>query len=146
MISYTSFQAKNELETKDSLVRQEPEAIGQAMQEYTATQSGPLASLGVHTYAYLPLPAPDRFALQELFTDHAPKDPQEHRATREYYDIAKTTVLDPEQPSAAYFSAMGQANYAKDLNDGSIPTASLGKFVTLGVMLSQPLSRGSVNM
>ncbi|KAJ5263452.1 aryl-alcohol dehydrogenase [Penicillium angulare] len=146
MISYTSFQAKNELETKDSLVRQEPEAIGQAMQEYTATQSGPLASLGVHTYAYLPLPSPDRIALLELFTDHAPKDPQEHRATREYYDIAKTTVLDPEQPSAAYLSAMGQANYAKDLNNGSIPTASLGKFVTLGVMLSQPLSRGSVNI
>ena len=30
------------------------------MQEYTATQAGPLASLGVHTYAYLPLPAQDR--------------------------------------------------------------------------------------
>lgn len=146
MILYTAFQAKDYLETKDSLVRQEPEALSQAMQEYTATQAGPLASLGVHTYAYLPLPAPDRSALQALFTDHAPEDAQEHRATRAYYDIAKTTVLDPKQPSAAYLSALGQTNYVKDLNDERIPAASPGKFVTLGVMLSQPLSRGSVYM
>ncbi|THC87388.1 hypothetical protein EYZ11_013166 [Aspergillus tanneri] len=146
MISYTAFQAKAELETKDSLVRQEPEALCQAMQEYTATQSGPLASLGVHTYAYLPLPSPDRSALQALFTNHVPENSQEHRATRAYYDIAKTTVLDSKQPSAAYLSALGQTNYAKDLNDETIPAASPGKFVTLGVMLSQPLSRGSVHI
>ncbi|KAA8642735.1 GMC family oxidoreductase [Aspergillus tanneri] len=132
MISYTAFQAKAELETKDSLVRQEPEALCQAMQEYTATQSGPLASLGVHTYAYLPLPSPDRSALQALFTNHVPENSQEHRATRAYYDIAKTTVLDSKQPSAAYLSALGQTNYAKDLNDETIPAASPGKFVTLG--------------
>ncbi|KAE8338744.1 hypothetical protein BDV24DRAFT_153350 [Aspergillus arachidicola] len=145
MISYTAFQAKPELETKDSLVRQEPEAISQAMQEYAATQSGPLASLGVHTYAYLPLPEPDRSALQTLFTNLAPENSQ-HRATQAYYDIAKTTVLDHKQPSAAYLSALGQTNYPKDLKDGTIPAASLGKFVTLGVMLSQPLSRGSVHI
>ncbi|OOO08010.1 glucose-methanol-choline oxidoreductase [Aspergillus oryzae] len=145
MILYTAFQAKPELETKDSLVRQEPEAISQAMQEYAATQSGPLASLGVHTYAYLPLPEPDRSALQTLFTNDAPESSQ-HGATQAYYDIAKTTVLDPKQPSAAYLSALGQTNYPKDLKDGTIPAASLGKFVTLGVMLSQPLSRGSVHI
>ncbi|QMW48092.1 hypothetical protein G4B11_011610 [Aspergillus flavus] len=145
MILYTAFQAKPELETKDSLVRQEPEAISQAMQEYAATQSGPLASLGVHTYAYLPLPEPDRSALQTLFTNDAPESSQ-HRATQAYYDIAKTTVLDPKQPSAAYLSALGQTNYPKDLKDGTIPAASLGKFITLGVMLSQPLSRGSVHI
>ncbi|KAJ5707986.1 aryl-alcohol dehydrogenase [Penicillium malachiteum] len=89
MISYTSFQAKEELETKDSL---------------------------------------------------------EHKATRAYYDIANTTVLDPKQPSAAYLSALGQTNYAKDLNDENIPAASPGKFITIGVMLSQPLSRGSVQI
>ncbi|OJJ98428.1 hypothetical protein ASPACDRAFT_1903391 [Aspergillus aculeatus ATCC 16872] len=145
MISYTAFHAKPELETKDSLVRQEPEAIGQATQEYAATQSGPLASLGVHTYAYLPLPKPDRSALQALFTSDAPENPQ-HKTTQAYYDIAKTTVLDPKQPSAAYLSALGQTNYSKDLKDGTIPAASPGKFVTLGVMLSQPLSRGSVHI
>lgn len=146
MISYTAFQAKTELETKDSLVRQEPGALGQAMQEYTATQSGPLASLGVHTYAYLPLPSRDRSVLQTLFTNHAPENSQKHRATQAYYDIVKTTVLDSKQPSAAYLSALGQTNYAKDLNEKTVPAPSPGKFITLGVMLSQPLSRGSVHM
>ncbi|KAI3056925.1 CAZyme family AA3 [Aspergillus niger] len=146
MISYTAFQANPELETKDSLVRQEPEALGQAMQEYTATKSGPLASLGVHTYAYLPLPESDRSALQALLTDHATESSRGHRATQSYYDIAKTTILDAKQPSAAYLAALGQTNYAKDLTDGTIPAASPGKFVTLGVMLSQPLSRGSVQI
>ncbi|RAL02804.1 GMC family oxidoreductase [Aspergillus ibericus CBS 121593] len=145
MISYTAFQARPDLETKDSLVRQEPEAIGQAMQEYAATQSGPLASLGVHTYAYLPLPEPDRSALQALFTNDTPET-SPHRATQAYDDIAKTTVLDPTQPSAAYLAALGQTNYSTDLKDGTIPAASPGKFVTLGVMLSQPLSRGSVHI
>ncbi|GKZ26050.1 hypothetical protein AbraIFM66951_005080 [Aspergillus brasiliensis] len=146
MISYTAFRANPEIETKDSLIRQEPEALGQAMQEYTATKSGPLASLGVHTYAYLPLPESDRSALQALLTDHTPESSRGHRATQSYYDIAKTTIVDAEQPSAAYLAALGQTNYAKDLTDGSIPAASPGKFVTLGVMLSQPLSRGSVQI
>ncbi|KAI2870225.1 CAZyme family AA3 [Aspergillus niger] len=144
MVSYTAFQAKPEIETKDSLVRQEPEAIGQAMQEYAATGSGPLASLGVYTYAYLSLPDTDRSALQALFTDDTPDNSQQHRARKAYYDIAKTIILDSKQPSAAYLAALGQTNYSKDLNDGTIPAASPGKFITLGVMLSQPLSRGSV--
>ncbi|GJP94205.1 CAZyme family AA3 [Aspergillus niger] len=144
MISYTAFQAKPEIETKDSLVRQEPEAIAQAMQEYAATGSGPLASLGVYTYAYLSLPDPDRSALQALLSDDTPDNSQQHKATQAYYDIAKTTILDSKQPSAAYLAALGQTNYSKDLNDGTIPAASPGKFITLGVMLSQPLSRGSV--
>ncbi|GKZ66590.1 hypothetical protein AnigIFM60653_002821 [Aspergillus niger] len=144
MISYTAFQAKPEIETKDSLVRQEPEAIGLAMQEYAATGSGPLASLGVYTYAYLSLPDPDRSALRAVFTDDTPDNSQQHKATQAYYDIAKTTILDSKQPSAAYLAALGQTNYSKDLNDGTIPAASPGKFITLGVMLSQPLSRGSV--
>lgn len=146
MISYTAFQAKPEIETKDSLVRQEPEAIAQAMQEYAATGSGPLASLGVYTYAYLSLPDPDRSALQALLSDDTPDNSQQHKATQAYYDIAKTTILDSKQPSAAYLAALGQTNYSKDLNDGTIPAASPGKFITLGVMLSQPLSRGSVYM
>ncbi|RDH28695.1 aryl-alcohol dehydrogenase [Aspergillus welwitschiae] len=144
MISYTAFQAKPEIETKDSLVRQEPEAIGLAMQEYAATGSGPLASLGVYTYAYLSLPDPDRSALQALLSDDTPDNSQQHKATQAYYDIAKTTILDSKQPSAAYLAALGQTNYSKDLNDGTIPAASPGKLITLGVMLSQPLSRGSV--
>ncbi|KUL92066.1 hypothetical protein ZTR_02372 [Talaromyces verruculosus] len=37
LVSFTVFQAQDDLETKDSLIRKEPEALDDAMQEYTAT-------------------------------------------------------------------------------------------------------------
>ncbi|PHH88943.1 hypothetical protein CDD83_6863 [Cordyceps sp. RAO-2017] len=145
-IVYTAFEAKSDLPTKDALVRQEPEALGQAMQEYTATQTGPLASLGVHTYAYLSLDEKDRAALKPLLAKHSPEKSQVRDAAQAYHEIAETTILDPEQPTAAYLSALGQTNYVKNLNSETAPVASPGKFVTLGIMLSQPLSRGSVHI
>lgn len=54
-IVYTGFKAVDDVATLDSLIRQEPEALQQAMQEYGATQSGPLTSCGVYSYAYLPV-------------------------------------------------------------------------------------------
>ncbi|KAK2600091.1 hypothetical protein QQS21_005177 [Conoideocrella luteorostrata] len=146
-IMYTAFKANNNLQTKDSLIRQEPEAFNQAMQEYKTTGNGPLASLGVHTYAYLPLVGQDRTALTTLFTKYTPENQQGYNVAQAYYDIARATILDPNQPSAAYLAALGQTNYAKDLNDDeNAPAASPGKFVTFGVMLSQPLSRGTVHI
>lgn len=117
------------------------------MQEYAATQSGPLASLGVHTYAYLPLGTEDQAAIKELLPQCVPEESLVDRSTTPgYHEVAKTTLLDPEQPSAAYLAALGQTNYATDLSDERVPAPSPGKFVTLGVMLSQPLSRGTVQM
>lgn len=147
MISYNAFKAKQDLETKDDLVRQEPEAIGQAMQEYTATQSGPMASLGVHTYAYLPLDTEDQEAIKNLMSQTVPETKNaKHSSVPDYHEVTKAALLDPKQPSAAYLTALGQTNYPTDLRDTSTPLPSPGKFVTFGVMLSQPLSRGTVQM
>lgn len=77
------------METKDALVRQEPEAIGIAMQEYAATRSGPLASLGVDTYAYLPLPADDQAAVKTLLRQ-APDSENRH-----YTRVTEAALLDP---------------------------------------------------
>ncbi|KAK7721255.1 hypothetical protein SLS64_001551 [Diaporthe eres] len=144
LISYTAFQALSDIETKDALVRQEPEAIAEGMQEYAATGGGPLASLGVHTYAYLPLGTEDQEALKvQLDQQEAPEDPRE----RAYYEIIKDTLLDPKRPSAAYLTALGQTNYPKDLNNASATSPpSPGKFITFGVMLSSPFSRGTVHI
>lgn len=139
LISYTAFRAADSIETKDSLIRQEPEALQESMQEYAANQNGPLASLGVHTYAYLPLPADDQAALKALLE----KTP---RKSGPHSEVTEAALLDPQQPSAAYLTALGQTNYPLDLRSGTAPTPSAGKFITFGVMLSQPLSRGSVHM
>ncbi|KAJ4423000.1 hypothetical protein N0V82_002394 [Gnomoniopsis sp. IMI 355080] len=139
LISYTAFEANDSIETKDALVRQEPEAIGLAMQEYAATQSGPLASLGVHTYAYLPLPAKEQADLKTLLGQTCGKG--------HYARVTEAALLDPQQPSAAYLTALGQTNFPLDLADPTkTPAPSAGKFITFGVMLSRPLSRGSVHL
>lgn len=142
LIAYTAFQAADDLETKDALVRQEPEAMKAGMQEYMTTKGGPLASLGVHTYAYLPLPELDQKSFAPLLSDQA-----NVKSGFKHLQITAKALLDPKQPSAAYLTALGQTNYPLDLNDkASVPAPSTGKFVTIGVMLSQPLSRGSVHM
>lgn len=149
LISYTAFQAADNLDTKDALIRQEPEALGQAMQEYGATQSGPLASLGVNTYAYLPLPTHDQTELKTLLAHGRPSsvDSAKDARAKAFYDIAEATLLSQEKPSAAYLTALGQTNFPLDINSATrAPAPSPGKFVSFGVMLSHPLSRGSVHI
>lgn len=139
LVSYTVFRALDTVETKDDLVRQEPEAVQRAMQEYMTTQNGPLASVGVHTYAYLPLPAEDQAALKDLLAQTPRKDGPSTKLT-------EAALLDPKQPSAAYLTALSQIDFPLDLRSPTVATPSAGKFITFGVMLSQPLSRGSAHM
>ncbi|KAI1076744.1 GMC oxidoreductase [Whalleya microplaca] len=125
LICGASFEAIDNLETLDAIVRQEPEALGKAMQDY-ASQSGLLTSVGIHTYAYLPvveyLSDEGRETVKQLLSHHRPSsvgsDPNDIRQ--------QVLPVDPNSNSPS----------------GPVP----GKFLTLGVMLSQPLSRGSVHI
>lgn len=151
-IAYTGFKAVDNVATLDSLIRQEPEALQQAMQEYGATQSGPLTSCGVYSYAYLPVleHASDESqkALKALLEQNRPapgSSPEEARATA-FYNVAETTLLDQQEPSGAYVSALAQITIPLDANAEKPPAALPGKFITIGSMLSQPLSRGSVHI
>lgn len=151
-IVYTGFKAADDVATLDSLIRQEPEALQEAMQEYGATQSGPLSSCGVYSYAYLPVYAhaaeEGQKALKTLLDQNRPasgSSPEEAR-TRAFYDVAESTLLDQKEPSGAYVSALAQITIPIDANAEKPPTALPGKFITIGSMLSQPLSRGSVHI
>lgn len=151
-IVYTGFEAVDDVATLDSLIRQEREALQQAMQEYGATQSGPLSSCGVYSYAYLPVlehaSAEGQEALKTLL-DHnhpAPGSSPEDARARAFYDVAESTLLDQEQPSGAYVSALAQITIPLDANAEKPPDALPVKFITIGSILSQPLSRGSVHI
>lgn len=151
-IVYTGFKAVDDVATLDSLIRQEPEALQQAMQEYGATQSGPLSSCGVYSYAYLPVleHASDegRKALKTLLDKSRPdsgSSPEDTRA-QAYYDAAERTLLDQKEPSGAYVSALAQITIPLDANAEKPPATLPGKFITIGSILSQPLSRGSVHV
>lgn len=151
-IVYTGFKAVDDVATLDSLIRQEPEALQQAMQEYGATQSGPLSSCGVYSYAYLPVlehaSHEGQKALNILLDRNrsaSGSSPEDARA-RAFYDVAKATLLDQKEPSGAYVSALAQITIPLDANVEKPPAALPGKFITIGSMLSQPLSRGSVHI
>ncbi|KAH8600629.1 aryl-alcohol dehydrogenase [Bisporella sp. PMI_857] len=149
-----AFEAVDDIDTLDALVRQEPEALRQAMQDYVTKQTGLLTSVGVTTYAYLPviehLSEKGREDLESLLDQYRPSAgdnlPGDKARTLAYYNLVEQTLLNPQQPSGAFLTVLAQntlpINPGSDSSTGLLP----GKFLTLGTMLSNPLSRGSVHI
>ncbi|GAB1318215.1 Glucose-methanol-choline oxidoreductase N-terminal domain-containing protein [Madurella fahalii] len=144
LITSIGYRARDDLDTLDALVRQEPDAMDQAMQEYASSRSGALTSVGVYTYAYLPVPARGRQRLRELLDSNRPDKSQP--LERAMHDIAYRTLLDPKEPSGAYLSLMSQTTHPVEPGSGSPTKPVPGKFITIGAMLSHPLSLGSVHI
>ncbi|KAK7755461.1 hypothetical protein SLS62_002390 [Diatrype stigma] len=158
LVCYISYEAVDDLETLDALIRQEPEPLGKAMEEYATNKSGMLTSVGVYTYAYLSLidilPEEGQEHLKKILREHRPchdqspgkmQDPDQVRA-QAYYDIAEKTLLNPGVPTGAYLTALAQQVIPVKPNSTSPAGPVPGKFVSFGSMLSQPLSRGSVHI
>lgn len=153
LASAISYRAVDSLETLDALLRQEPEPLGQAMRDYATNKSGPLASAGMETTAYLPVlshvsqTGPDFERLQKLLRENAPSKCDNHRATA-LYELASQTLLDPHAPSGLYHTLRSQALSPVDLEWS--PTSPIGpvpgKFLTFVVALAQPLSTGTVHL
>ncbi|KAI1662906.1 GMC oxidoreductase [Daldinia decipiens] len=146
-----SYEVAEGIETLDSVLRQEPEALEKAMQDYTVDQIGLLASMGVNTYAYLPmvdyLSEKGQEEIKQLLAQHRPcgNGPSENRE-RSYYEFAEKILLDSNQPSAAYCSLIRQHPLPVDPNSDSPSGPIPGNFIALVATLSQPLSRGSVHI
>lgn len=144
LVSGLGFEANDDMPTLDGLVRQEPKIFQAAMGEYLATKTGSLGSNGDAAFAFLPLVESfsDQGAaeLKKILDDNAPL-PEDGTASKVFYDIVRSILEDKTDASAAYLSVPAQSD-VKDCPFGSIP----GKFVTLGAMLSMPLSRGSVHI
>ncbi|KAI1267553.1 putative GMC oxidoreductase [Xylariaceae sp. FL1019] len=138
-----SFAAVDELDTLDAIIRQEPDALADAAKRYAEDGSGPFSSMGVYSYAYLPVlghASPDgRRKLIEMLEEARPTEggTPEHKRARAYYEIAKTSLLDPGQPSCAYLAFIAQFVGSFESNTKSF---------TMNAMHSQPLSRGSVHI
>lgn len=145
------YKAVESLDTLDALARQEPQAVGAAMNDYATRRTGPLSSTGIDAYAYLPIidhgTQPGEVRLRKLIEENSPPATAD-RATHELYSLATKSLLDPTAPSAAYLSLRAQSVLPVDLSwSPNSPTGPVpGKFVTIGVLLSNPLSRGSVHI
>ncbi|KAI0869289.1 hypothetical protein GGS24DRAFT_512247 [Hypoxylon argillaceum] len=131
------FEAIDTLDTLDALMRQEPEAIAQAMQDYGANRTGPMSHVGVSAYAYLPVNSIEgRQAVKEVLANNRPRSGEvSNLRDLAYFEVAERTLSDPNKLTAAYLTFSAQTAYP-------LP----GKFLTIGAMLSQPLSRGTVHI
>ncbi|KAI0900259.1 putative GMC oxidoreductase [Annulohypoxylon nitens] len=141
LIDTISYGAVDSLETLDPLILN-PSAREQAANDFAERRTGLLTSMGVYTYAYLPIiehiSREGRERLTKLLREHRPtvgEGPDQARA-RAYYRVAEETLLDPKQASGAYLSYIGPWGAVEEN----------ARSLTLCAMLSQPLSRGSVHI
>ncbi|KAI0884269.1 oxidoreductase [Annulohypoxylon maeteangense] len=148
------FEAED-LETRDAIIRREPEAVQKAMVEYMANRTGILTSSGTLTYAYMPvntLKSQDGHQrLQTLLEENRPKkgnfEERDLARALAFYDVAEKALLDPSMPSGVYLSSLGQNPLESDPVTGQRTYKPLpGKHLVLAGILSHPTSRGSVHI
>ncbi|KAI1206004.1 GMC oxidoreductase [Annulohypoxylon truncatum] len=146
------FEARDDVETIDAFFRQEPDAVALAMQNYGTKGTGPLSTSNMITMAQLPLP--------ELHTEDGQKDLDR-----------LLSLLDPDSdatrspPTTPVFAAAHQAFVRSILTNSSEPVGNYvfgpayapfdapspthrapGKYVSIAIELSHPLSRGSAHI
>lgn len=149
LVCAISYHANDSVDTMDPLLRQEPEALAQAVEEYTTNKSGLLTGSGIDCYAYLPItddssdPGFERLA--KTLRENQPSGSEPYS---EAYAILSKTLLDREAATAGYLLQRVQAvipvdtSYCAESPTGPLP----GKFLTIAALLSHPVSRGSVHI
>ncbi|MCJ1266489.1 hypothetical protein MMC22_006374 [Lobaria immixta] len=126
-------------------------ALKAAMKEYVTTKTGPLLSIGVASYAYLPvlefLFEDGQKTLQGLFDSHADHEKAENPVVALYYYRAKSLLESKDEAPGAFLVVSSQAILPVDPDSKDSPAGPVaGKYIMLGIMLSKPLSKESVHI
>ncbi|CAD6590159.1 MAG: hypothetical protein ASARMPRED_004595 [Alectoria sarmentosa] len=142
-----SFEVMDGIFTGDGLMRQEPEIMQMAMEMYTTAKAGPLCAGGIGSYAFMPLLnslGSNKIAnLERLVFECKSQDPKDTI----HYDFVRSIIESDKKASASMFMFPAQVNlhnnpsmtnFTQDLGPGN--------YVSLGVALLHPLSRGSVHI
>ncbi|RYP76379.1 hypothetical protein DL771_001818 [Monosporascus sp. 5C6A] len=125
-----------------------------AMHEYMTNHAGLLTSVGIKTYAYMPvtkhLSGEGREALKKLLQQNRPQgeessDQTQSRA-RAYYEVAENALLSGDEPSAAYLTVIAQNPVSPDPDTGKPLPPVPGRYVKIAAVPSQPLSRGNIEI
>ncbi|KAK5992328.1 Dehydrogenase [Cladobotryum mycophilum] len=149
-----SFEVGDDEWTMDAILRRNPGAIGEAREAY-GKQAGPFASSGINNVAQLPLPgiqtAAGRHDAEKLIEEHITNshiDPVT-KATAAFAEahgrFVQSVLRSPEEASAVYISFPGFSSYTS-FGVREPPPAGTDKYFTVNLLLSHPLSRGSVHI
>lgn len=147
-----SHQARDGLRTMDPVARQEPTALGAAMEAY-GKQAGPLASSGTNAVAQLPFPGiqteEGKSDLERLLAEHMTRPVDDKTTTdafaKAHEDFVTAVLSSPDEASACYLSFPGFAWFQPD---GLMAPPPMGpeNYFSIALLLAHPLSRGSVHI
>ena len=145
-----SFEAKDDVETLDGLIRQDPKAIGAAMEAYQINKSGPFSGASINSFAFMPVvqfqSSDGRLALNHLLETQLPRQSKTGQSTEE--EFIGSVISSADKSSVVYLMFPAQANFgaeASDIEDDPKREKS-GNYTTICALLSYPLSRGSVHI
>ncbi|KAH7320746.1 hypothetical protein B0I35DRAFT_477300 [Stachybotrys elegans] len=152
MVCGISYEVQDDIPTLDALARGETNALVEAMNMYAQNKTGPLTSIGLTTYSYLPvidyLTERGRNLLLDLLNKWRPHWQAGYANARDrlYYSVMEKYLNDPKQASAAFFTVTAQTPLPVG-DDTESPAGNIaGKFLTIGSILSAPLSHGTVHI
>jgi choline dehydrogenase-like flavoprotein len=154
----TATGAGEGLETIDALSRQDPAALGAAMEAY-GRQAGPFSRSNSNVQAQMPFPNISTEAgkrdLEQVLSSAlqatagegssamSPKVKPDYEAAMKSY--VKSVLESPTKSSAVYMAVPGWASYNPDGSWAPIPAGNETYF-SIPVLLNHPLSRGSVHV
>lgn len=155
LVCEMGFEALNTTQTKDGIIRQEPEALQKAVEELQTNKTGPLTSTGFLTNAFMPtvsLNSPEGAKrLEQLLERNRPTmqglSHQQQARAQAYYEISEKALVDSEQPSGTYFTFPYQIPTLTDPETGGLTIDVLpGNHISFIAALAHPLSRGYVHI
>lgn len=132
-----SFEVVDDIETLDSLNRQDPDAIKAAMTAYQVSKTGPFSSVAINSFALTPVhefQSKDGQALaKEVKETHQPKTSDiEYEFLRKVYESSDLS-------SACYLLYAAHGNWGAESHAAKAVTfseAETGKFITIAAELS----------
>lgn len=140
-----SHEVRDGIMTGDALLRQKPASVQAAMQMYMENKTGPFCSGGIGSYAFMPVTdfvtESGKEELRELFE----KYPAENE-DMERYNLLRAIFEDPKEATDSAFMFLAQVKLHADDSSDFTQNLDPGNFISLGVSLLHPLSRGSVHI
>ncbi|KAK4641502.1 hypothetical protein QC761_501280 [Podospora bellae-mahoneyi] len=152
-VSSVSFEVEEGVKTIDALTRQDPEAVGAAMQEYMTNKSGPFA-VGNFTGSLLPVAdfvGPDgKSTLDQVIKQITASNPSPSSGdfTPHHTEFVHSVLANRAEGAGNLFMYAACANVNPDSvgADIIVKDASPANFVTICAALCYPLSRGSAHI
>ncbi|KAL2793769.1 glucose-methanol-choline oxidoreductase [Aspergillus keveii] len=146
LMTGVSFEAVDGVVTVDALLRQEPEAIAAAMQQYTEHKKGPMTIGGVQSCAFMPIidfhasNSQRESTMQEYIATLLPNPDERSKAIQKIF-------IQPNEPTCMMFMFLAQANLHDDTGDSFVGSSlQQGNFISLGLETNLPFSRGNAHI